>query len=228
VPDVAIGRLPVRTSGELAAIVAKILAYEAGGHHYTAIYAADGSEPGTPFTETSLELVNELPAAWHVTRAHIDESGEAGARAALLDALDQGVALTSFIGHSGPNRWTFDGLFASEDIGSLGNSTSPTVVSQWGCWNTYFVEPEVDTMAHALMLKEGGGAAAVLGAASITTFREDSAFAPLLQQQLTHPGTAIGEAVLDAKRALAVDYPGMLEVILGVNLLGDPALVVSP
>ena len=228
VPDVAIGRLPVRTSAELAAIVAKILAYETGGHRYTAVFAADDSEPGTPFTETSSELIDELPGSWHVTRAHIDESGEAGARAALLAALDGGVALTSFIGHSGPDRWTFDGLFASEDVGLLNNVGAPTVVSQWGCWNTYFVEPEVDTMAHAFMLGEGGGAAAVLGAATVTTFREDDAFAPLLQRHLTMPGKPIGEAILDAKRDLAEIHPGMLEVILGLNLLGDPALVVAP
>ena len=51
---------------------------------------------------------------------------------------------------------------------------------------------------------------------------------PLLQRHLTTPGKPIGEAVLDAKRELAEDYPGMLEVILGVNLLGDPAMMVAP
>ena len=227
-PDVAIGRLPVRSSAELAAIVAKILAYEAGGHHNTGVFVADDSEPGTPFTETSIELINELPGSWHVTRAHIDESGEAGARTALLTALDEGVALTSFVGHSGPNRWTYNGLFDSEDVGLLNNEGVPTVVSQWGCWNTYFVEPEVNTMAHAFMLSEGGGAAAVFGAATITTFREDDAFAALLQRHLTTPGKPIGEAILDAKRELAETYPGMLEVILGLNLLGDPAMVLAP
>ena len=105
---------------------------------------------------------------------------------------------------------------------------APTVVSQWGCWNTYFVEPEVETMAQAFMLSKGGGAAAVLGAATITTFREDDAFAPLLQQHLTTPAKPIGKAILDAKRDLAEDYPGMLEVILGLNLLGDPTMVVAP
>jgi hypothetical protein len=228
VPNVAIGRLPVRTGAELAAIIVKILAYETAGHHYTAVFAADGDEPGTPFTQTSIDLVDELPGDWHVTRAHIEESGHAQARAALLAALDQGVALTSFVGHSGPNVWTFDGLFASEDVGSLANEGSPTVVSQWGCWNTYFVEPKVNTMAHAFMLREGGGAVAVLGAATITTFLEDDAFAPFLQRHLTTPGKPIGQAVLDAKKELAESYPGMLEVILGVNLLGDPTTVVAP
>jgi hypothetical protein len=228
IPDVAIGRLPVRTGTELAVIINKILAYETGDHHYTAVYAADGDQPGMPFTETSLTLVNELPGAWHVTRAHIDEAGVGFARAALLDALDHGVGLTSFVGHSGPSRWTYDGLFDTEDVGLLTNVGAPTVVLQWGCWNTYFVEPEVNTMAHAFMLGEGSGAAAVLGAATITNIREDEAFAPLLQQHLTTPGKSIGEAILDAKRDLAEDYPGMLEIILGLNLLGDPALVVAP
>jgi hypothetical protein len=228
VPDVAIGRLPVRTSAELEAIIDKILDFETGGHHYTAVYAADGDEPGTPFTRTSLELVDELPGNWYVTRAHIDESHAEGARAALLASLNQGVAFASFVGHSGPNRWTFDGLFSSEDVEALTNDGAPAVVSQWGCWNTYFVEPEVETMAHAFMLTPGGGAAAVLGASTITTFLEDDAFSQLLQRHLTTPGKPVGEAVLDAKRELALANPGMLEVILGVNLLGDPAMVLAP
>ena len=42
------------------------------------------------------------------------------------------------------------------------------------------------------------------------------------------PGTPIGVAVLDAKKALAQSHPGMREVFLGLTLLGDPALVVAP
>ena len=38
----------------------------------------------------------------------------------------------------------------------------------------------------------------------------------------------IGEAVLEAKRALAAIHPEMSEVILGQTLLGDPTLVVAP
>ena len=228
VPDVAIGRFPVRTSAELAAVVGKTLDYETGGHLYTSVFAADGNEPFTPFTQTTAALIDSLPAGWQADRALIDEVGVETARTSLIDALNRGVALTTFIGHSGPNRWTFDGLIASEDLAALTNAGKPTVMSQWGCWNTYYVEPEVSTMAHVAMLGEGVGAAAVLGAASITTFATDAALATLLQEWLVIPGMPIGEAVLEAKRALAAIHPEMSEVILGQTLLGDPTLVVAP
>ena len=65
-----------------------------------------------------------------MTRAHIDESHAEGARAALLASLNQGVAFASFVGHLGPNRWTFDGLFSSGDVEALTNDGAPAVVSQ--------------------------------------------------------------------------------------------------
>ena len=83
-------------------------------------------------------------------------------------------------------------------------------------------------MAHEVMLAGDGGAAAVLGATTITTFRADDLFASLLQEQLVTPGTPIGVAVLEAKKALAESHPGMREVFLGLTLLGDPTLVVAP
>jgi len=228
VPDVAIGRLPVRTSAELAAEIRKILDYEKAGHALTAVFAADGDEDNAPFTEQSEALASRLPQGWQVSRAFIDTKGLDGARAELLGALNGGVSLTTYVGHSGPNSWTFDGLFTTQDASSLTNSGMPTIVSQWGCWNTYFVDPEADTMAHALMLDGDRGAAAVVGATTITTVDADAVFAPLLQDELVQPGVTVGEAILRAKKKLAQSHPEMNEVILGTTLLGDPGLVVTP
>jgi hypothetical protein len=58
------------------------------------------------------------------------------------------MALTSFFGHSGPTEWTFDGPLASAEIGALSNADRPKVVTQRGCWNTYYVAPTANTMAH--------------------------------------------------------------------------------
>ena len=42
------------------------------------------------------------------------------------------------------------------------------------------------------------------------------------------PGVTLGEALRDAKQDLATTHPGMVDVILGWTLLGDPALVIEP
>ena len=49
-----------------------------------------------------------------------------------------------------------------------------------------------------------------------------------LMPRLVTPGLSVGEALLEAKQAMAQEYPDRLDVLLGFGLLGDPALVIDP
>ena len=50
------------------------------------------------------------------------------------------------------------GLFSYQrlSVDQFPNIEFPTVVVQFGCWNTYYVAADADTMAHALLLDEPG------------------------------------------------------------------------
>jgi hypothetical protein len=135
--------------------------------------------------------------------------------------------MAGYIGHSGPSEWSFSGLLNGDDVAQLVNVDRPTVITQWGCWNTYFVAPSEDSLGHAFMLNGNRGAAAVVGASTLTTAAAERDLADQLLPRLVLPGTRIGDAVLDAKRAYAIIYPQQLDVILGWTQLGDPALVVQ-
>jgi hypothetical protein len=137
------------------------------------------------------------------------------------------VALTSYVGHSGPTEWTFDGLFNSADAAGLTNMLEPTIVTQWGCWNTYYVEPLENTLAHEFLLNGEQGAAAVLGASTLTEAQHERELAKKLYEQLFQPGITLGEAVLQAKKNYVASAPADADVILGWTLLGDPALVLA-
>ena len=130
--------------------------------------------------------------------------------------------------HSAPIDWTFWGLFNSGDAAALTNAAHPTVVTQWGCWNTYFVSPFANTLGHTFMLNPNGGAAAVLGASTLTGAESERALGVELYSRLFTPGMTLGEAIIDAKQAYAQGKPNQLDVLLGWNLLGDPALVIQP
>ena len=75
------------------------------------------------------------------------------------------------------------------------------------------------------MLNDGGGAAAVLGAATLTNSSSDQLLGPEVLSRAVQPGLALGDAVQQAKAAVA--QPGLEDVILGWTLLGDPALVIE-
>jgi hypothetical protein len=152
------------------------------------------------------------------------------AKSILIDAINEGTALVSYVGHSGPASWTFSGLFSSDETAALSNHGAPTVVTQWGCWNTYFVDPAYNTMAHRFLVSGENGAAAVLGATTITYDTSERMLGHYLMPRLVEQGMTIGKAITKAKQELAAtgDGSGLTDVILGWTLLGDPALVVQP
>jgi len=230
VPDLAIGRLPVRTRGELDTLIAKILAYQAKDYGGTAVLAADRSDAAAnlPFAAASERLAAALTGGWTARRAYLDQLSVAEARAVLLTALDGGVALANYVGHSGATAWTSKGLFTAADAAALTNAGRPAVVTQWGCWNSYYVNPRTESLATRLLLAGDRGAAAVLGAATLTEDVDENDLGVLLAERIAQPGATLGKAVLAAKRALQGDRAARADVLLGWVLLGDPALVVRP
>jgi len=238
-PDVAIGRFPVRTGDELANLVAQTIAYGNKDYRQTAVFAVDkyDTAQGYDFSADAEAIIADLPAAWEITRAYVDDIGIEGARSALIGdgaevpgALNEGVALTAFFGHSYDSGWTFDGLFTANDAVALTNADRPTVVTQMGCWNTYYVNPEADTLAHRFLLSGNRGAAAVLGPSTLTEAGHEREMAKRLFEidGLLEGDIPIGQAMLEAKRILAEEHPDWHDVILGWQHLGDPLLLIDP
>jgi len=50
----------------------------------------------------------------------------------------------------------------------------------------------------------------------------------LVARELLENGLALGPALTAARRELAASRPWMIDVVRGVNLLGDPALRIAP
>ncbi len=225
-PDVALGRLPARSSAELLAMVTKTLEYSALNTGGLAVFASDLSGPDGNFKAESESLEQLLSGNWFITTAHLDDHPVASARQILNDAIHGGVAMTSYFGHSGPTTWSFEGLFTATDAAALTNIGLSTVVTQWGCWNTYYVSPHNDTMAHA-WLTGNNGAAAVLGTATLTQTESDRELGELLIPLMTQPGKTLGQALMEAKQTLAATNPELIDVLLGFTLLGDPAMTLQ-
>ncbi len=228
VPDVALGRLPARTPSELDAMVSKSLAYAASvSSGPTSVLLVADENDGIDYSAVNDGLAQSYAGA-SVLRSDIDRQGLAAARATLLDGLGAGATITSYLGHSGPREWGPAGFFASRDVAGLTNSDRPTALVQFGCWNTYYVQPSADTMAHEAMKSAGGGAAVVMGGATLTSAAADLLFARLASARLGSGGGTIGEAVLAAKHDLARANGDVAEIQIGWTMLGDPALPLPP
>ncbi|RME07085.1 MAG: hypothetical protein D6812_00695, partial [Deltaproteobacteria bacterium] len=112
-PDVAIGRFPVRTNEELASMIEKTLTYDAKGYARKAVFAADARDSASSFAQASDDFVEILPGDWDFTRIYLDDLDVESAQADLLSAIEGGVALTSYFGHSSMTSWSYKGLFTT-------------------------------------------------------------------------------------------------------------------
>jgi hypothetical protein len=84
-------------------------------------------------------------------------------------------------------------------------------------------------MAHEFLVNGDNGAAAVLGATTITLDSSDRLLGRYVTPWLAAPNVTIGQAMLLAKQELAASGGASLyDVLVGWTVLGDPALVIDP
>jgi len=97
-----------------------------------------------------------------------------------------------------------------------------------GCWNTYYVDPQTNTLAHKLMLSGDRGAAARAGTRHALRVRVRDGVRPSPVPLILQHGVPLGTAVTQAKAQLALTRPQAIDVLRSWTLLGDPALVIAP
>jgi len=237
VPDIPIGRIGARTKTEVSYVVNKIKAYQAReGYVGRLLMATDKDDLGTGvnFTADAQDLIEAMPADWRGAlrddfRAFPEVDGHQEAHDKVLRVINAGVSVVEYIGHSSQFSWAFTTppMLTFREIPGLTNVGKPAVITQWGCWNTYYVDPNGNTMGDRFMLGGEHGGVAVLGASSLTTSEGERGLGIELNKRLFNDGVTIGEALIAAKKALAqrADHP---DIQLAWQILGDPALVINP
>jgi len=231
-PELAIGRLPVRTTTELTRAITSITARgNSVAQRFLAV--AGASQPGESFALHSRAIVGYLRQPGQQREyALADEIGTAAARTQARAGLAGSADWVTYLGHSSAHRWAIDNLLDVSQLASISRTGALAVVSQWGCWNNNFTAPTQDTMAHALMLRSNRLAAAVLGATSLA---EDASHLALgtrffdivedgrLGDHGGLPITTMGEALQAAKADLLQREPAHRSAAYTIVLFGDPA-----
>jgi hypothetical protein len=218
----------VRTPEELAAVVDKMYAFSAQA---TAFLGSGGTSPAGQLLQTNADYALAI-SPWSATTADFDELGvgHAGLRAAILAAFGPtGPSLISYVGHSSFGLWGGNSTRAlqNSDVPALlGNAGRPVIVTQWGCWNAYYIGP-IESLSTKLLVTPNVGAVAAIGATTLTSEQSHQALGATFFAAIGGGAETLGEAWLAAKRALAqAGGPG--DAILGMALLGDPATPLPP
>jgi subtilisin-like proprotein convertase family protein len=223
VADYAIGRLPVRTPSELAAVVDKLVSWQGRAPSKNALVVAGKSGgDGISLSDIGASHAKAL-GIWAKQTAFVDDSSTTVVRDQILTAMNSGTPLISYVGHSSYGQLDSTPVLRWEDVASLTNVGQSNLVAQWGCWNAYFPSPEVETISNRLLLTPHVGATAVIGSTALTSTQSHQALGEAFLQRVAGGDATVGQALLAAKQQLAASNPSALDAVLGQALLGDPA-----
>jgi len=227
VPVMAIGRLPVKTPAQLRTVVDKILAYEKdpppGDWQRRVVYVADDKEP--VFARFSEALAQDLPPGFQAERLFMQDFRPDldALRARVLGEWNRGAAVMSYIGHGALRTWAAEGIFIAEDVAGLRNDGRLPVLVTPTCLDGFFAHPEEDSLTEELLFKADGGIIAGFVPTGLTTPGQQEPLVQTFYREVLHEGATLGEAILEAKRALPNSGQGYEDVLETFTLLGDPA-----
>ncbi|HEX8686727.1 MAG TPA: C25 family cysteine peptidase, partial [Pyrinomonadaceae bacterium] len=116
VPEMAVGRLPVRTQAEAAAVVGKIVSRGAGPSETSALLVADrdGAE-GYSFEAATDAVRAMLPAQASVARVNRRAQDAAAVRGQIVSGINAGPLVVNWMGHGSVDVWTGEGLLRGAD-----------------------------------------------------------------------------------------------------------------
>jgi len=232
-PELAVGRFPVVSAGEVAAIVEKIRRYEEaplGPWRRQATFVTT-EDPGWQMWAEDLAeraaangyepfQVYAPPLAANATAERTDAR-------AVAEALGRGGFLLHFVGHggrfiwrTGPPDWQHQrDLFNLDDLDRLPATDRLPIVLSMTCYSAPFDHPSADSIGEKLLRLPDRGAIAVLAA----SWRNSPT--QLLSQIVVGEFLAagaddrLGDALLRAKkRSFNRDF------LRQYNLLGDPSM----
>ena len=222
-PDLAIGRLPVRDATQAAAVVQKLVGYgHAGGADWkrTAVLVADTADAQFDYAANTDAVAAQIPSNIFLKQVFRGDFGDDTlAHATVLGAFNQGALLVNYMGHSSETAWRAN-LLTVDDVPLLTNGLRLPFVSSMTCWTGLFVDPVAETLGESLLKAPQGGAIAVWASSGMTESDGQTVLDKELMRLLfSARKPTIGEATAGAKAAT-----GDLDVRRTWILLGDPAM----
>jgi hypothetical protein len=202
-PEMAVGRLPVRTAQEAMKMVSKIVGYEQGtGGGHNVLLVADMNDDVFDFEAAATSLEGLLPAQLTVQEIFRSRFGDDDqVHATLLQDMNQGALLVNYVGHGSIEVWR-GSYFNSDYAEGLTNGVGLSFFVDMTCLNGFFHDVYTESLAEALMKAEGGGAVGVWASSGLT---EPESQSPMNQELIrllfSTESLTLGQATARAKAA---------------------------
>lgn len=236
-PDMHLGRLPVRTRAEAQAVVAKIIAYEQhpapGDWNRQTLFVTDNPDSAGNFYAYSDAVADTyVPVPYAVQKVYYGQTHPtvSQARAAILDAINAGQLIINYVGHGSIFAWAAEHLLSRDDAGALTNAGRLPFVVPMACLDGYYIFPSPpgsDYSASSEVFVRAAGKGSIahwsatgLGLAAAHDYLDKGLFEAIFSDDVTQ----LGPATLQSKLYLYTHTGGFQDQIDTYLLFGDPAL----
>jgi hypothetical protein len=187
-PDLAVGRLSVKSADEMSALATKIIGYETnrtlGGWRSRVVAIADNADSGGDFALAADRIATLHPPGVERMRIYYDPDAPTNqpwriadtevARQRTIAAFTSGAGLISYIGHGVQYQWAATAppanfLLFVDDPALMQNAPRLPIVLSMTCLTSAFQQPALrgTTIDEALVLSRNGGAIAVWGSTGL-------------------------------------------------------------
>jgi len=239
IAEIPVGRLPAASVTEANQMVSKIVNFSKATVPQTALLVADDNQDPPyyfDFRIASDQIAALLPASLTIQKVYRSAQGPFGdpvfptctARANMINAMNQGVALVNYSGHGNVNVWAGSctgnpsvPFFQSPDAHGLTNGTNhlPLVIVA-NCLNGQFNIPPLESLAEGFIKNPNGGGVAVYASSGETIpDGQQQMNIKLYQTLFGAQSMALGDVTKLAKAAT-----NDMDVRHTWILLGDPSM----
>ena len=219
-PDLAIGRISVRTAAEADLVVSKIVGYQPDMSH-GGLFVADAydSTDDLDFEAPSVASEGAVSSVMPIDQFFRGEVDSSTATASLVTKLDTGPFLVNYLGHGSVEEWL--SLFYDANATSLTN-TNLSIYVLMNCLNGFFADVYTNSLAETLVKAPNGGAVAAWASSTLTEpDQQDTMNYQFLSNLAAH--MSLGEAAVAAKKTIT--DPDIRRTWI---LFGDPTLLGTP
>jgi hypothetical protein len=231
-PDMFLGRIPIRTQAELDAVVNKLRRYPQApldGWQRNVLFVADSS-PG--FEDVSKQLIAQYLTNYTSKQIYLREyqGDKEAVTQDIIQAINAGAIVTNYTGHGSLNLWSGRDIFNYEDVALLNNPDKLTFVMALDCQNGLFSYSQpfrgtTDSLAEAFLKADGKGAIAMWAPSGLGYTSEHEILANELFNRLFQDNeTELGSLTTLAKIAAVTNFGISTDSLEMFTLFGDPNL----
>lgn len=230
VPEVAIGRLPVVDTNELAGVISKIEAFEAAVTNVRSVQlVADAYDVAVgDFTVSSDQVAPWISPVYARDYNYLTNQPVATVNSNWIGAINEGRTLITYVGHANDYTMGKTPLLGTSDLTRMTNA-APPVLFAMACEVARFDKPSssaaTSRLGAQMVRKTAGGLTAIWGCTA-QALNDDNVLIGgwMLRACFRTDGILLGTAMRQAMISYALESTAKPFILDTYGLLGDPAL----